>query len=73
MEYLLQAQSSSFSMGTHRVDFVNEHAEISGLWIIAAQVGMASFHTIIISFFYLLRRGIWKLVMGHVIIRQKQP
>lgn len=72
MEYLFQAQTSQFSMGTHRVDFINEHAEICGLWIIAAQVRMASFHTIIISFFYLLRRGIWKLVIDHPIIRHTQ-
>lgn len=49
-------------METHRVDLVDEHAEIIGLWIIAAQIRMTSFHAIIIGFLYLSWCGIWKLI-----------
>lgn len=60
--YLLEAQIVSLKMETHRIDFVYEHAEIIGLWIIATQIWMTGFHAVIIGLFNLRRCGIWKLI-----------
>lgn len=50
------------SSKTHLIDIVNEHAEICGFWVIATQVWMARFHTVIVSFLNLLLCSIWKLL-----------
>lgn len=56
------SKSSIFKEKTHRINFIYKHTEICGPWIIATQVWMAGFHTIIISFLDLFWGGIWKLV-----------
>ena len=59
---------------THLVDFVDEHTEIRNLRIIiAAQIRMTSFHTVIIRPLNLARRGIRKLITpGNQILKINQ-
>lgn len=46
----------------HCINFIDEHAEISGFRIVAAQVRVTSFHAIVVGLLDLLWCSIWKLV-----------